>query len=38
MTKMTEGGTMEIYHIVEDGETLDTLAKTFGADPVNIFN
>ncbi len=38
MTKMTEGGTMEIYHIVEEGETLDTLAQTFGADPVNIFN
>ena len=38
MTKMTEGGTMEIFHIVEEGETLDALSKTFGADPVNIFN
>jgi murein DD-endopeptidase MepM/ murein hydrolase activator NlpD len=38
MAKMTEGGTMEIYHIVEEGETLNTLAQTFGADPVNIFN
>ena len=34
MTKMTEGGTMEIFHIVEEGETLDALSKTFGADPV----
>ena len=38
MTMMTKGGSMEIYHIVEEGETLDGLSQTFGADAVNIFN
>lgn len=38
MTLMTEGGKMEIYHIVEEGETLEGLSKTFGVEDINIFN
>lgn len=38
MTLMTEGGKMEVYHIVEEGETLGSLADTFGVDVLNIFN
>ena len=38
MKMMTEGGNMEIYHIVEEGETLAGLSQTFGVDAVNIFN
>ena len=38
MNLMTEGGNMEIFHIVENGETLESLSQTFGAEAVNIFN
>ena len=38
MTMMTEGGKMEIYHIVEEGEDLASLSETFGVEEVNIFN
>lgn len=38
MNLMTEGGKMEIYHIVEEGETLEGLSSTFGVEDVNIFN
>ncbi len=38
MNLMTEGGKMEIYHIVEEGETLEGLSATFGVEDVNIFN
>ena len=38
MTMMTEGGKMEIYHIVEEGETLEDLSEVFGVEDVNIFN
>ena len=38
MQQMTGGGKMEIYHIVEEGETLEGLSAAFGVDPVNIFN
>lgn len=29
---------MEIYHIAEEGETLEDLSKNFGVEPVSIFN
>lgn len=35
---MTEGGTMEIYHITEENETMNDLVRTFGADEASIFN
>lgn len=38
MEMMTEGGSMEIYHIAEEGETLEDLSKNFGVEPVSIFN
>ena len=38
MKVMTEGGNMEIYHIVEEGETLESLSQTFGAEAASIFN
>ena len=38
MTLMTEGGKMEIYHIVEEGETIEGLSRTFGVEDINIFN
>ena len=38
MKQMTEGGKMEIYHIVEEGETLQSLSSTFGVEDASIFN
>ncbi len=38
LKQMTEGGSIEIYHIVEEGETIESLAGTFGVEPVSIFN
>lgn len=38
MDIMTKGGNMEIYHIVEEGETLESLSQNFGAEAVNIFS
>ena len=38
MEIMTKGGSMEIYHIAEEGETLDDLIRTYGVEPVSIFN
>ena len=35
---MTEGGSMEIYHIVEEGEDAKSLSASFGTDALNIFN
>ena len=37
LRRMTEGGKIEIYHIVEEGETLESLSDTFGVDALNIF-
>ena len=36
LSLMTKGGNMETLHIVEEGETLESIAETFGVDPVNI--
>ena len=38
LQQMTEGGHMEIYHIVEDGETPESLAAEFGVDQASIFD
>ncbi|MBE6041690.1 MAG: M23 family metallopeptidase [Clostridiales bacterium] len=38
VTLMTEGGTSEIYHIVEENETLGSIADTFRVDRANIFD
>ena len=38
MKLMTEGGKMEIYHIVEENETLADLSGTFGVDNDKIYN
>lgn len=38
MELMTHGGSMEIYHIVEEKETIEDLSESFGVDPVNIYN
>ena len=38
LEQMTGGGSIEIYHIVEEGETIETLAAEFGVEPVSIFN
>ena len=35
---MIEGGSMEIYHIVEEGEDANSLSAAFGTDAANIFN
>ena len=37
-TTMTEGGKIEIYHIVEGGESLTSLATSYGVDMINIYN
>ena len=34
--QMTEGGNMEVTHIVEDGETLESLARDYSAEPENM--
>lgn len=34
---MIEGGEMEIFHIVEEGETLESLSDTFGVAPESIY-
>ena len=36
--QMIEGGKMEISHIVEDGETLASLAEDYSTDPENMFD
>ena len=35
---MVNGGEKLTYHIVEEGETVDSLAALFGVEPLNIFN
>lgn len=35
---MTEGGNMELYHIVEEGEDVNSLAAAFGTETLNIYN
>jgi len=35
---MAEGGNMETFHIVEEGETVTSLAKQFGVEDANIYN
>ncbi|MBQ6388016.1 MAG: peptidoglycan DD-metalloendopeptidase family protein [Mogibacterium sp.] len=35
---MTEGGSTQYYHIVETGESIGSLARTFGVDPINIYD
>lgn len=35
---MTEGGNMELYHIVEEGEDVNSLAAAFGTEALNIYN
>ena len=37
-TLMTEGGKMEIYHIVEEGETPEILSQSFSVEQENIFD
>ena len=37
LSLMTGGGEMETLHIVEEGETVESIAKTFGVDTVNVF-
>jgi len=37
-TLMTEGGKMEIYHIVEEGETPEILSQAFSVEQENIFD
>ena len=36
--QMVNGGKMEIGHIVEENETVTSLAEEFGVDPLNVFN
>ena len=36
--QMVNGGEMETYHIVEDGETAESLAEQFGVDVLDIYN
>lgn len=35
---MTEGGSVEIYHIIEDGESLTSMSKTYGVETLNIYD
>ena len=34
---MTKGGEMETLHIVEEGETVESIAEKFGVDTVNVY-
>ena len=36
--QMTKGGEAEFYHIVEEGESLDSLETTFGVNAANIYD
>ena len=36
--QMINGGKMETYHIVEEGETLESLAELFGVEVIDIYN
>ena len=36
--QMVNGGEMETFHIVEEGETVESLAAEFGVEPLNVFN
>lgn len=36
--QMVKGGNMETYHIVEEGETAESLAELFGVETIDIFN
>jgi murein DD-endopeptidase MepM/ murein hydrolase activator NlpD len=36
-SQMTQGGDMEIYHIVEEGETLSSLCADYSVEPEDIF-
>ena len=36
--QMTKGGEMEIYHIVEDGESITSLAADYGVTAENIYD
>lgn len=38
LDKMTNGGESEIYHIAEANENLGRIARTFGVDPINIYD
>ena len=37
-TQMTKGGEMNTYHIVEDGETIASLAATFGVEEFEVYD
>ena len=37
-SQMTNGGEMNTYHIVEDGETVHSLATLFGVEDFDIYN
>ena len=37
LSQMTKGGEMETLHIVEEGETVESIADKFGVDAVNVF-
>lgn len=36
--QMTEGGTVRFYHLVEEGETLESIAETFSVDTDSIYD
>lgn len=36
--QMANGGTMETFHIVEEGETAESLAAAFGVEPQSIYD
>ena len=38
LRQMVKGGSMETYHIVEEGETIESLAQKFGVDVISIYN
>ena len=37
-TQMTNGGEMHTYHIIEEGETIQSLAKEFGVEEFDIYD
>ena len=36
--QMTEGGEAKFYHLIEEGETINSVAKTFGVEVSDIYN
>ena len=36
--QMTQGGDMEIYHIVEEGETLESICRDYSVDATSVFD